>query len=166
MVIDVGDQRRQPRAVDERACRDGRVVEEAEAHPARGFGVMAGWADERERRAIAGNDTVERRKRSARGTQRAVVRGRVDLGIAGREQRVARGIEPFAFALRAFDVGAIVNAHERRELGDAHVDPLAEHAAPLQLHRTRAHPVGAFRVRNAGQMARERFVVRDQHGQW
>jgi len=126
---------------------------------------MAGRPDERERGTPAGDDVIERDERTARRAERAVVRRRIDVGVAGGEHARARCVEPFAFALRALDVVRVVHAPDRRGARDADVDAVAEHAAPLQLDRARTHPLRPLHVRNAGQMSRERLVVGDEHGQ-
>jgi len=83
MVIDIGDQRVGAGFQAVTARRQRRVVEHAKAHAAGRFGVVSGRPDQRERRAVLGADTVERRERAAGCARRCFVAAGIDGGVAG-----------------------------------------------------------------------------------
>ncbi len=165
MVVEVDDEHATAGLLRVRARRDRRVVEDAEPHPARRFGVMSGRPHERERSAPSVDRGFERDQRRAGAARGGLVRAAVDdrVTVAAEIRRLVV-LECVTGAPNELDIGRRMDARQFVRAGDPRVDPLAEHTAPGEFLRDDAHPVGTFDVRDARQMPGQPFVVRDEHG--
>ncbi len=138
---------------------DGGVIEEAEAHRGRDFGVMSGRAGRDESVAnLAAHHLVDREDRASRGAKRGLERAR-------RHRRV--GVERDQALLRRgrpdrFDVILRMDARDRRKVGPRR-GVARQHLKRLALKRAfdRAQAVGPLRMALA-HVVRKAGGVRDK----
>ena len=163
MVVEVEHQHALALEVRVGAGCYGDVVEHAEPHPARGFGVMTGRPHQRERAAAPVDGGVERDERRARGARRAVVRARIDERVAGDQLRYVAVFECGAGTADQLDICRRVHARQFVGPGIARIDALTEHAAAPQFLGHDAHAIRGFRMRHAVEVRGETVVVGDEH---
>jgi hypothetical protein len=153
MVVEIDDEHPRGRTAARcliRARGDRNVVENAEAHTARGFGVMTGRPKQREH-GIASASTRFCRLDGAPGrAARDGVRPRIDDHVPG--GKIARNGCAGAFAFRQLDVCSRVDAFDLFVACVACRDRPLENVGGTQTSRDRLNAIGPFRVLDAAQV--------------
>jgi hypothetical protein len=150
VIVEVDDENPASEAGLERASRNCDVVKEAETHPSRRLGVVAGRANQRKNRFFSGDAGLHGRNRAPGGAASNAKGARVHERITGRKIpriRNGRGLAP-----HEFDIRRRVHPREFLVARVASGEGVGEHALRVQAPPDRLDAIGSLWMDYVAQM--------------